>query len=134
MSDLEPPGLLGAWTLARTIEDRVTGERSRVVGTLTLTDLGADRIQWEEGGRWTRRGGDVVVRRGLWVVRSHGEWEVRFEDDRAFHAWLPGEVVVHPCAPDTYRGLVEGTREHWTITWDVTGPAKDYRMVTSLTR
>ena len=61
-------------------------------------------------------------------------WWMRFDDGRDFHPWTPGEQVVHPCAPDTYCGVVAGSPERWTVQWDVTGPRKDYTMRTVLTR
>ncbi|MCW2809232.1 MAG: hypothetical protein JWQ93_3187 [Marmoricola sp.] len=132
----DPTSLLGEWRLSRVIDDRLAGERSLVGGMLSLTAVSPDRIRWEEQGHWHQPAGDVAVRRGLWLVRDEGSqgWWVRFEDDRDFHPWLPGEAVVHPCAPDTYRGVVHGTPERWTVEWEVTGPAKDYSMSTELTR
>lgn len=43
--------------------------------------------------------------------------------------------VHHPCRADDYHGefTVLGT-DTWTQTWTVTGPAKSYRSVTTLTR
>ena len=132
----DPHALVGTWRLSRVIEDRLTGASSVVDGQLSLTEISPDRLRWEEEGRWHRPDGDVAVRRGLWLVRDEatGAWWVRFEDERDFHPWRPEEPVVHPCAPDTYRGTVRGTPERWTVEWVVTGPAKDYTMSTELTR
>jgi hypothetical protein len=132
----DPTSLLGEWRLSRVIDDRLAGEQSLVSGMLSLTAVSPDRIRWAEQGHWHQPAGDVAVCRGLWLVRDEGSqgWWVRFEDERDFHPWLPGEAVVHPCAPDTYRGVVDGTPERWTVEWEVTGPAKDYSMSTELTR
>jgi hypothetical protein len=132
----DPRTLVGTWRLSRVIDDRLAGAQSLVDGELTLTEVSPDRVRWEEQGQWHRPGGDVAVRRGLWLVRDEesGDWWVRFEDEREFHPWRPDEAVVHSCAPDTYRGTVRGTPERWTVEWDVTGPAKDYTMSTELTR
>jgi hypothetical protein len=132
---LEDPGsLLGTWQLTRTIDDRLLGEQSRVEGTLELTSVSADRIRWQEQGRWLRTVGVVEVHRVLWLVRdvSTGGWWVHFEDDREFYPWTPGQAVVHPCGADTYAGVVEGTPQRWTVRWDVVGPRKDYAMSTEL--
>ena len=130
----DPVTLLGDWRLSRTIDDRVTGQQSRIDGTLSLAAVSSDRIRWEEQGRWHQPDEDIDVRRGLWVVRDEHtrDWWVRFEDDRDFHPWTPGETVVHPCGADTYQGLVLGTPDRWTVEWEVTGPDKDYRMTTEL--
>ncbi len=130
----EPETLGGSWRLSRVIEDRLTQTRSRVDGHLTLTVVSPGRIGWQERARWHRPDGEVDVRRALWLVRLDDAptWWVRFEDGRDFHLWAPGERVVHPCGADTYRGVVSGTPNRWTVEWDVTGPAKDYRMTTEL--
>ena len=130
----DPRTLLGAWRLERRIEDHVLGEDSRLHGTLTLVDAGEGRVRWEERAAWERPDGPVAVRRDLWLVERAGEWEVLFEDERPFHPWVPGERVVHDCAPDVYRGTVSGTAEGWSVVWDVEGPSKDYTMTTWLTR
>jgi hypothetical protein len=129
----DPRQLLGSWRFARVIDDRAAGEVGHVDGRLELTSYD-DRIRWEETGRWHRADGTVDVRRGLWLAEEGGSWWVRFEDDRPFHPWAPGERVVHPCDPDTYRGQVQGSLEAWSITWEVSGPRKDYTMVTELVR
>jgi hypothetical protein len=134
MSDLAGPDtLLGTWSLARTIEDRRLGEDSYLTGVLDLTEEQPGLIRWQERATWHRRGGDVAVGRRLRVERADDGWWVLFEDGREFHPWAPGEPVVHDCAPDTYRGQVSGTPDGWSVTWEVTGPEKDYTMTTLLT-
>jgi hypothetical protein len=130
----DPVTLLGDWRLSRTIDDHLSGRQSRVDGSLTLAAVTPVRIRWEEQGRWHRSDGDLDVRRRLWLVLAEdsGHWWVRFEDGQAFHPWTPGLSVLHPCGADTYRGLVLGTTHRWSVRWDVTGPAKDYRMTTEL--
>jgi hypothetical protein len=130
---VNPEALLGRWTLARTIEDRRHQEDSSLDGVLELVEEQPGRIRWEERGTWHRPAGDVDVRRGLRLERTGRGWWVLFDDGRDFHPWAPGETYVHDCAPDTYRGEVSGTPERWTVTWEVTGPGKDYTMTTVLT-
>ena len=131
----DPQALLGAWALSRVIEDRLAGVQHTVDGTLLLSAESPTRLRWTETGRWHQEGGDVDVRRELWLVHvDEAGWWVRFADGRDFHRWMPGEQVVHPCAPDTYCGVVAGSPERWTVRWDVTGPRKDYTMRTVLTR
>jgi hypothetical protein len=66
------------------------------------------------------------------------DWMVRFADGRPFHPWRPGTEVVHDCAPDVYRGTIHATAtapvDSWTVVWQASGPAKDYRMDSTLTR
>ncbi|MFZ7088399.1 DUF6314 family protein [Curtobacterium sp. RRHDQ10] len=134
-----PTDVLGRWMLARTVVDRAAGETRSVVGTTTLTLVDPDRVRWEESGTMTWPGGSVPVSRTLFVTAERtGErtagWMVRFADGRAFHPWRPGAEVVHDCAPDTYRGFVDGSPAAWSVVWQATGPAKDYRMESRLTR
>jgi hypothetical protein len=132
---LEPTALVGAWTMARTIDDRHAGERATVDGTSELSLLDDGRIRWAERGTLHRDAGDIPVSRVLFVEARDTGWWVTFDDGRDFHPWAPGDEVVHPCAPDTYVGRIDadGT-DRWTVEWRVSGPAKDYRMTTTLTR
>lgn len=139
MSPAEPTGpltdprvLVGTWQLSRTIQDRLGDLGGLVEGHLELTKEDPERLRWEEQGTWRRPTGDVAVRRGLLVVRRATGWWVLFEDGREFHPWAPGVPVVHDCRPDTYRGTVTGSPAGWSVTWEVTGPAKDYLMLTRL--
>lgn len=128
----DPAALCGTWSLERTIEDRRGDLGGRVDGVLELVEEQPGVLRWEEHGTWRRPAGDVEVRRGLRLVRRTTGWWVLFEDGRDFHPWSPGAEVVHDCRPDTYRGLVTGSARDWTVTWEVSGPAKDYRMRTRL--
>ena len=131
-----PTDLLGRWRLTRVVDDRRTGERRDVVGTAILTAETPDRVRWSEAGTMTWPGHEVEVQRTLYVDRSaDGQgWMVRFEDGRDFHPWAVGTAVEHPCAPDTYRGLVETDGDpvaSWSVVWEASGPEKDYRMRTA---
>jgi hypothetical protein len=127
---VEPTDLLGSWTLTRTIEDRLAGERRDVRGTATLELESPDRVRWSEAGTMTWAGHAVPVSRTLLVERVEGAWFVRFSDGRPFHPWAVGERVEHPCAPDHYTGLIEVEADRWTVEWRAVGPEKDYMMVT----
>ena len=134
-----PTELLGVWDLARRIVDRPVGadgaDFGRVVGTLTLAPDGDD-VAWCEAGTLRWRGQDLAVTRRLTVRRHQDDWVVCFDDGRPFHSWSPGAPVVHDCAPDTYRGLVDVTadRSALRVLWDVSGPRKDRRLFTRCTR
>ena len=135
-----PTDLLGSWALVREVDDRLAGERRDVVGTATLALETPDRVRWHEEGTMTWPGHVVPVTRTLYidriVDRNESEWDVSFEDGRPFHPWTVGEPVDHPCGRDHYHGLLATNGDpatHWTVVWDVSGPAKDYVMKTSLT-
>lgn len=121
--------------MSRTIDDRAKSEQSTVDGATALALEPDGRIRWSEQG--TLRTADRVlpVSRVLFVEQREDAWFVTFEDGRDFHPWAPGDEVVHPCAPDTYVGQVDvPDPDRWTVRWDVTGPAKDYTMLTVLSR
>lgn len=146
----DPRTLLGRWAFERVITDRLADEVIEVSGTLTLSqeDGRADgqepgaRVRWAEAGVMRRGGAEIEVFRTLFVVEREGRWMVTFDDGRDFHPWSPGAEVVHLCGADTYAGLVEptglvepigGAGRPWQVTWRVSGPRKDYVMVTRLT-
>jgi hypothetical protein len=123
------------WQLERRLVDRRAGNFGRVTGWLELTLVGSV-VHWLELGTLTWGGHGYEVTRELHIMPDDDGWEVRFVDGRAFHAWHPGEVVEHPCRADLYRGLivVDPTRTHMRVLWDVTGPDKDQRIVTRCVR
>jgi len=129
---LGPSDLLGAWTVARTIEDRLTGGPSRFDGRATFTPQG-DGLRYSEAG--TLRLGEgasfAASRSYLWRWDG-GCVEVRFSDGRPFHRFRPSGVgagIDHPCGADLYRVAYDFTAwPAWEAAWTVTGPAKDYRM------
>jgi len=135
---VEPTDLLGTWRFARRIVER-RGDRprfGRVDGTLVLDATDPDTVRWHERGTLVWDGRRLEVFRDLAVVRGADGWTVRFDDGREFHAWRPGATVVHPCRADTYRGLVavDDACTELRVLWDVTGPAKDTRLLTRCTR
>ncbi|GAA3381991.1 DUF6314 family protein [Cryptosporangium minutisporangium] len=132
---MDPRGLVGKWTLARRLVDRTAGAYGSVAGTLQVTPDG-DGVRLAERGVLAWQGARYPVSRVSRLRRRDGEWWMHFEDGRPFHPWRPGSPVVHPCAADTYAGLVvvdrDGTRLR--TLWDVTGPTKNQRLITRFTR
>lgn len=140
--DLDPRRLVGVWTFDRLITDRMAGEELHVDGTVTFSAQDDDLVLWREQGTLHRGVAHLAVERTLQIVRRPGgsqQWDVTFEDGREFHPWSPQVWVEHLCGADTYRGLVlaDGNGQVPTavsVTWEVSGPRKDYTMVTRLTR
>lgn len=141
----DPCVLAGRWGLARSIDDRITGQASTVTGYTELTVETADRVRWDEAGTLTMGGREYPVSRTLVIARHSDVWMVTFADGRPFHPWTPGEHVVHPCGADLYVGSIDalpesesesgaGVPARWMVEWTVTGPRKDYTMTTLLTR
>jgi hypothetical protein len=133
MAQIVPPDLLGSWWLRRRLLDRRLGEHGGVVGTLTLASHGSE-VRWLERGELCWQGRRVPVFRELRLTEDEDGWQVRFADGRAFHPWRLDQVVHHPCRDDLYCGLIRATRERLRTLWDVTGPGKDQRILTSCTR
>jgi hypothetical protein len=129
----QPPELLGRWRLQRRVADRRLGLSGRVVGELRLECDGSEII-WRESGLLSWNGAQVPVSRLLRLARDEDGWLVRFADGRPFHRWRPGQVVEHPCRDDVYRGVVDASPSRLRILWDVTGPAKDQRILTRCVR
>ncbi|MBL0885781.1 DUF6314 family protein [Myceligenerans indicum] len=142
---MDPARLLGTWDFRREVHDRLTGTDYAATGEATFTAEGAGRVRWAENGtlRWADR--STPVTRTLFLTpRRPGAappgsataapgWWVTFEDGRDFHPWT-ARPVEHVCGRDLYRGSVEpasptGAPHAWTVRWHVTGPAKDYTMV-----
>lgn len=131
----DPRTLVGTWTFSRDIDDRLTGTHNTVEGRTELTVVTDDEIRWHETGTLHLNGQELPVSRTLRIVRREGSWMVTFDDGREFHPWSPGNEVEHPCGADLYIGRIdlEPAVRTWNVRWDVSGPAKNYTMTTTLT-
>ncbi|WP_205472808.1 DUF6314 family protein [Nocardioides sp. SYSU D00038] len=131
---MTPPDLLGTWRMERTVDDRVAGRRLALTATLTLTDEPDGRVRWHEAGTVDWWGDPAPFTRTLFAEQRPDGWWLTFDDGRDFVPWVPGERVDHPCGADHYAGLLEPLADGWSVRWEVAGPAKDYTMVSRLTR
>ena len=123
------------WTVSRAIDDRRGGVRGEFSGTATLVPHG-EGLAYHERGRLRMGQGPILAaeRRYLWL--SSGESiAVCFTDGRPFHSFHPEgrrPGTDHPCGADLYRVTYDlGRWPEWEAEWVVTGPAKDYGMVTT---
>jgi Family of unknown function (DUF6314) len=124
----------GRWTLARAIEDVREGRTGRFEGEAAFTPQPDGLAYLEEGTMTLESTGSFAAhRRYLWAGGEAGIIEVRFADGRFFHRILADEarpVAVHDCGADQYRVRYDFRRwPRWRTEWRVTGPAKDYGMV-----
>jgi len=126
----------GGWRLDRRIEDRKTGLTGRLEGRAVWVP-DQDRLQLTETG--TLRYGDgaplQAERRYLWR-RQAGGIAVMFDDSRPFH-WFSGDQTVarHECPPDQYHVRYDfHLWPDWRAIWTVTGPRKDYEMISRYRR
>lgn len=94
-----------------------------------------DHFAWHEAGTLHWEGRELPATRTLALKRIVGEWWVTFADGGLFHRWVVDAQVIHPCAEDTYCGLIElCDPDQLTITWDVTGPTENQLIVSRLHR
>lgn len=123
---------LGSYTVSRTICDRKARAESRFEGQAEIVANAIGAVYREAGQLIVGDQRFEAERRYLW--RPKGALiEVRFGDGRAFHDFDPvagGQATEHLCGEDMYRGGYDfGEWSCWAVTWDVTGPRKDYTSV-----
>lgn len=127
LSDFE-----GVWRVTRDIAHG-DGARARFAGVARWVPV-AEGLHYVERGEMRMPGHAPMQaeRRYLW----REDLSVWFEDGRFFHQ-VPetGGQAEHWCDPDMYR--VRYDFADWPAfqaTWEVTGPRKDYRMVSRYLR
>lgn len=123
----------GSWQLERTISDRAGGPDGRFEGTARLSH-GRNGLIYEEAGELSLAGQQPVnaTRRYLWCEAVPGRIAVSFEDGRPFHEFLLAGAAEanHFCPPDHYRVRYDFLAwPVWSARWQVTGPRKDYLLV-----
>jgi len=129
----------GNWTVARLIDDHLSGHEGRFDGHATFTPQGPDRLHYQEQGRLQFGNGPAMeaTRTYLWRFDAAGV-AVLFDDGRPFHRFTSagrGEGTDHPCGADLYRVAYDFTRwPDWHAVWTVTGPRKDYAMESRFSR
>ena len=123
----------GEWTLSRTIQDTGTAGTGRFDGTARFS-ADAHGLLYREEGQLVLpgQGAFTAVRHYLW--RQDGPLiTVNFDDGRPFHQFDPAAPTpnaTHLCINDTYRVAYDfGDWPRWTARWNITGPRKDYAMV-----
>jgi hypothetical protein len=131
--------LSGRWRLERTMLDRSTGAAGTFTGTAVFTPDGGGLGQREEGTMvWPTHSGPAAREYSWRNTADPAVMDAYFPDGRAFHSLDLSQgswTAEHWCAPDTY--LVRFTapsRDRLDYEWDVTGPAKDLLLRTSLFR
>ena len=134
---MSPEDFAGAWQISRRIEDSLAGQTGRFEGEAVLTPDRPGGLTYREDGVLTLGAGPPMraTRVYLWSFAPAGGdagVEVRFEDGRPFHAFIPegqSDGTDHPCGADLYRVRYD-FREWplWEARWRVTGPRKAYEM------
>jgi hypothetical protein len=126
----------GLWEMTRAIEDVRAGETGSLTGVAQFAPAAGGGLLYSETGSLSLGGRPAVeaTRRYLWRDGGAAAIEVLFEDKRFFHRFYADEArpaALHDCPPDRYRVRYDFSRwPRWTAEWRVTGPRKDYGMVT----
>ncbi|MGB0928199.1 MAG: DUF6314 family protein [Pikeienuella sp.] len=134
-------GLLGMWRIDRRIID-ARGADGAFCGSAVFSQCPDDTrtLLFSETG--TLHIGSqkpvVATRNYQWHFPDQRRIDVRFADGRDFHSFDSTSVpvtAVHHCAPDIYRVEYTFTSPTvWLVKWRVTGPRKDYEMISEMTR
>lgn len=135
---LQATDFAGDWTLARTIDDRFGDQQNTFDGKALLHGV-ANTLLYQESGQMRLSTGAVLnANRAYHWQFDQSEVIVTFSDGRDFHRFVPwGQTngTDHPCGDDFYRVAYDfSCWPHWTATWHVTGPRKDYTMVSTYRR
>ena len=126
--------------MERDLLDRSDGTRGTFSGVVLFTPTNDDGLALREEGtmRWPSFTGPASRDYLLKPAERPDALDVFFPDGRPFHrmAFTPdASRDAHWCDPDTYR--VSYTRQgpdHFSYSWDVTGPRKDLLLVSHLVR
>ena len=128
----------GTWQIRRTVLDRRLAAEGSFEGLAWFTAEESWTL-YEERGQLSFPGQPsmTATRRYRWTNGDEGEIVVKFEDGRPFHSFqLSGTAAAtHLCDPDTYTVSYDFRRwPVWSATWEVSGPRKDYRMISHYAR
>jgi hypothetical protein len=124
----------GAWTLERTVEDVRAARTGRLTGEARFTPAPGGLAYAEEGTLAFAGSAPMrATRRYLWRDGGAGTIDVLFEDGRLFHRFDAEDsapAASHECPPDSYRVRYDFRLwPRWQAEWRVTGPRKDYALV-----
>ena len=124
---------LGSYTLERRIVDRKAATESRFEGKAVISK-GAEGALYQENGHLILAGQRFEAERTYLWRETGGRIFVSFADGRAFHDFDPvkgGDATRHLCGEDWYLGGYDMEDwPRWRVTWEVSGPRKDYTSIT----
>ncbi|WP_282181303.1 DUF6314 family protein [Aliiroseovarius marinus] len=128
----------GEWRIEREIVE-AGGATHRLTGTAQFSPDPEGLLYREDGVLVTDTGASFAASRVYhWREASSGRVQVLFEDGRDFHTFDLSEgrpEDQHWCDPDQYRVSYDFSAwPNWQSVWTVSGPRKDYRMVTRYQR
>ena len=131
--------LLGSWNMDRLVIDHARTTIGRLEGKVTFRPFGPNLL-YEETGTLIlgEHRGDAGQTYRYDFPDGDRRALVRFRDGRPFHDLdlSSGQDRPHHwCPPDLYEGVVLALGPAaWSTEWKVTGPRKDYDLVTTYSR
>ena len=124
---------LGEWQLNRRIirTKRIVGSFQ---GTASFEPLASGRVEYVENGLLTfqDQGPFNASQKYYWDK----DFKVSFCDGRYFHHIPPiGGTTFFSCPPDEYKGDYDFRQwPNWRVSWFVSGPCKDYHLISTYAR
>lgn len=126
----------GGWRIARTITEPVG--TSRLSGRADFVRTGQGLAVTETGTLVRHDGASFRASRRYRWTEAAGRILVAFDDGRPFHDFscdAPRPAASHDCPPDRYTVAYDfAAWPAWSATWRVTGPRKDYTLITRFAR
>lgn len=126
--------LNGRWRIARRISDARAELMGRLTGWSVFTPSADGLIHDETGDLNFGAYRGPVTRRYHLIADGSSTGIVRHADGSLFHALdlASGMAdILHACGDDRYRGRYRVLDEsRFTVSWQVTGPRKQYRLAT----
>jgi hypothetical protein len=129
----------GAWEVYRIIEDVRAGRAGRFTGRARFEPVEGGLAYREEGTLEFEGAAPMRASRNyIWRDGGGGTVEVWFESGGFFHRFSadePAPAATHDCPPDRYRVRYDFAHwPRWQAEWRVSGPRKDYQMVSRYRR
>ena len=126
----------GDWTVERQIDDHCASQHGFFHGKAWFRAV-PDGLAYHETGLLTLGAAAPMVasRDYLWRWAA-GRIHVDYPGGRAFHDFDPADPKAHHlCAPDDYTVTYDFSDwPRWHARWRVTGPRKDYEMLSDYNR
>jgi len=126
--------LTGRWRIVRRISDARAGMAGRLTGWAAFTPSANGLIHDETGDLRFGAYLGPATRTYHLVIDRPSEGVVHHADGSLFHVFdlASGRAdILHRCGDDHYRGRYRVLDENrFTVSWQVTGPRKHYRLAT----
>jgi hypothetical protein len=131
--------LSGSWSVDRLVIDHLQMMIGQLQGEATFRPSGLGLVYEERGTLMIGEHRGQAEQTYLYdFTEGDARALVRFRDGRPFHDLdlsTGHDCPFHLCPPDRYAGVILALGPtSWRTEWKVTGPRKDYDLVTTYTR